>query len=188
MAEHSTSEESGSRKKRYVVQVFSNFEKKAMLFLQERIKNAEPEAAKKFGEVVIPTERVVEIRDNKKYHSERKFYPGYILVEMELDDQTWSLVRQTPRIVGFIGGENPIPLTDKEWQAIKSRMELGSEKPVPKEIYEAGEEIRVIDGPFNDSTATVEEVDYEKSKLTVSVMIFGRPTPVTLAFGQVKKF
>lgn len=172
----------------YVVQAYSNFEKQAMESLKERVKGSN--FSDQFGDIVVPTEQVVEMRAGQKRRSERKFYPGYVLIEMELDENTWQLVKETPRIITFVSGidkSKPIPLTETEVVKMLERMEVGKEKAVPKNLYEAGEEIRVIDGPFNDFSGTVEEVNYEKSRLRVAVTIFGRPTPVDLAFEQVEK-
>jgi transcriptional antiterminator NusG len=143
----------------------------------------------KFGEVLVPTEEVVEMRAGQQRKSERKFFPGYVLVQMEMTDETWHLVKDVPKVMGFIGGtgDRPAPITEKEAEAILQRVVEGVEKPRPKVIFEPGEVVRVIDGPFNDFTGVVEEVDYEKNRLKVSVLIFGRSTPVDLEFGQVEK-
>jgi transcriptional antiterminator NusG len=143
----------------------------------------------KFGEILVPTEEVVEMRDGKKRKSERKFYPGYVLVQMEMDDQSWHLVKSSPRVLGFIGGtpDKPAPISDTEAAAILSRVESGADKPKPKTLFEAGEVVRVTDGPFADFNGVVEEVDYDKSRVKVAVLIFGRSTPVELEFGQVEK-
>jgi transcriptional antiterminator NusG len=143
----------------------------------------------KFGEIMVPTEEVVEMREGQKRRSERKFFPGYVLVQMDMDDDTWHLVKEVPKVLGFIGGtsDRPAPITDKEADAILQRVQEGAEKPRPKVLFEPGEVIRVIDGPFNDFNGVVEEVNYEKSKLRVAVMIFGRSTPVDLEFSQVEK-
>ena len=143
----------------------------------------------KFGEILVPTEEVVEMRDGKKRKSERKFYPGYVLVQMEMDDATWHLVKNTPRVLGFIGGtkDKPAPISDKEAEAILRRVESGADKPKPKTLFEPGEIVRVIEGPFADFNGVVEEVDYDKSRVKVAVLIFGRSTPVELEFGQVEK-
>ena len=142
-----------------------------------------------FGQILIPTEEVVEMRDGHKRKSERKFFPGYVLVQMEMNDETWHLVKDVPKVMGFIGGtkDRPAPITEKEAQAILQSVQAGAEKPKPKVLYEAGEVVRVIDGPFNDFNGVVEEVDYDKSRLKVAVSIFGRSTPVDLEFGQVEK-
>ena len=143
----------------------------------------------KFGDVIVPTEEVVEMRDGQKRRSERKFFPGYVLVQMELDEETWHLVKQVPKVLGFIGGssDKPAPITDAEASAILNRVEEGVNKPRPKVMFEPGEVVRVVDGPFNDFSGVVENVNYDKSKLQVAVQILGRPTPVELDFGQVEK-
>ena len=137
----------------------------------------------------MPTEEVVEMRAGQKRKSERKFFPGYVLVQMSMDDEAWHLVKETPKVLGFIGGtpEKPAPITDKEANAILRRVEEGVEKPKPKVLFEPGEVVRVVDGPFNDFTGVVENVNYEKSRLQVAVQILGRSTPVELDFGQVEK-
>jgi transcriptional antiterminator NusG len=137
----------------------------------------------------VPTEEVVEMRAGQKRRSERKFFPGYVLVQMAMDDEAWHLVKETPKVLGFIGGtpEKPAPITDKEANAILRRVEEGVEKPKPKVLFEPGEMVRVVDGPFNDFTGVVENVNYEKSRLQVAVQILGRSTPVELDFGQVEK-
>jgi transcriptional antiterminator NusG len=142
-----------------------------------------------FGEVLVPTEEVVEIREGKKRKSERKFYPGYVLVNMDMNDESWHLVKNTPHVLGFIGGTagNPAPITEAEANEILSRVESGVDKPRPKTMFEPGEMVRVIDGPFADFDGVVEEINYEKNKLQVAVQIFGRTTPVELDFTQVEK-
>ncbi|MEC9483235.1 MAG: transcription termination/antitermination protein NusG [Halomonas sp.] len=174
-------------KRWYVVHAYSGFEKHVMRSLIERVKMYGME--EQFGEILVPTEEVVEMRDGKRRKSERKFYPGYVLVEMEMNDQTWHLVNETPRVMGFIGGtpEKPAPITKKEADAILRRVESGADKPRPKTLFEPGEVVRVVDGPFADFNGVVEEVSYEKSRLQVSVLIFGRATPVELEFSQVEK-
>lgn len=171
----------------YVVQAYSGFEKKVASSLKERVQRAGMED--RFGEIIVPTEEVVEMRGGQKRKSERKFFPGYVLVQMELGDDTWHLVKETPRVLGFIGGkaDKPAPITDAEASAILRRVEDSSEKPKPKTMFEPGEVVRVCDGPFNDFNGVVEEVNYEKSRLRVAVLIFGRSTPVELEFGQVEK-
>ena len=174
-------------KRWYVVHAYSGYEKKVVATLHERI---ELEGlTEKFGEILVPTEEVVEMRAGQKRKSERKFFPGYFLVEMELDDDTWHLVKNTPRVMGFIGGkaDKPAPITKVEVENIMRRIEDGIESPRPKTLFEVGEMVRVIDGPFNDFSGVVEEVNYEKSKLRIAVLIFGRSTPVELGFGQIKK-
>lgn len=174
-------------KRWYVVHAYSGFEKKVIESLKQRIELAGMQ--ERFGEILVPTEEVVEMRAGQKRKSERKFFPGYVLVHMELDDSTWHLVKETPRVMGFIGGkaDKPSPITDAEAATILQRMEDGSESPRPKTLFEPGEMIRVIDGPFNDFSGVVEEVNYDKSRLRVAVLIFGRSTPVELDFGQVEK-
>lgn len=174
-------------KRWYVVHAYSGFEKKVAASLKERI--ARHGMQDLFGDVLVPTEEVVEMRAGQKRKSERKFFPGYVLVQMELNDDSWHLVKETPRVMGFIGGkaDKPAPISDKEAEVILRRVEVGSEKPRPKTIFEPGEMIRVVDGPFNDFNGVVEEVNYDKNRLRVSVLIFGRSTPVELDFGQVEK-
>jgi transcriptional antiterminator NusG len=162
--------------------------KKALL---ERIARAE--LTDQFGEILVPTEEVVEMRDGQKRKSERKFFPGYVLVHMEMTDDAWHLVKNIPNVMGFIGNTGdkskikPVPISDKEAETILMRVKEGIDKPRPKVLYEPGELIRVTDGPFNDFNGVVEEVDYDKNLLRISVMIFGRSTPVDLEFGQVEK-
>ncbi|MBX2823998.1 MAG: transcription termination/antitermination protein NusG [Gammaproteobacteria bacterium] len=171
----------------YVVQAFSGYEKSVMRSLTERVERAGLED--KFGEILVPTEEVIEIRGGKKQRSERKFFPGYVLVRMEMDDETWHLVREVPRVLGFIGGtaDKPAPISDKEAESILQRVQEGVEKPRPKVLFEVGEVVRVTDGPFNDFNGVVEEVNFDKNKLLVAVQIFGRSTPVELEFSQVEK-
>lgn len=173
-------------KRWYVVHAYSGFEKKVAASLKERIEMHEMQDL--FGEVLVPTEEVVEMRGGQKRRSERKFFPGYVLVEMELQDDSWHLVKDTPRVMGFIGGkaDQPAPITSAEAEAILRRIETG-DKPKPKTLFEPGEMVRVVDGPFNDFNGVVEEVNYEKNRLHVAVLIFGRSTPVELEFGQVEK-
>jgi transcriptional antiterminator NusG len=137
----------------------------------------------------VPTEEVVEIKDGMRRTTERKFFPGYVLVQMEMNEQTWHLVKSTPKVLGFIGGtpDKPAPITEKEASQILSRVEESVEKPKPKTLYEPGEAVRVIDGPFADFSGVVEEVNYDKNRLRVAVLIFGRSTPVELEFAQVEK-
>ncbi|MDB4021141.1 transcription termination/antitermination protein NusG [Litorivicinus sp.] len=171
----------------YVVQAFSGYEKSVMRSLLEKI--AFHGMEDRFGDILVPTEEVVEMRDGKKRRSERKFYPGYVLVNMEMDDETWHLVKSVTRVLGFIGGtaDRPAPITDAEAALILDRVTEGVDKPRPKTMFEPGEMVRVSDGPFADFTGVVEEVNYEKSRLQVAVTIFGRSTPVELEFGQVEK-
>jgi transcriptional antiterminator NusG len=174
-------------KRWYVVHAYSGFENAVKRSLVEHVKLAGMED--KFGEILVPTEEVVEMREGQKRKSERKFFPGYVLVEMEMDDDTWHLVKDVPKVMGFIGGtsDRPAPITEKEANAILNRVQEGVDKPKPKVLFEPGEVVRVTDGPFNDFNGVVEEVNYEKSKLRVAVLIFGRSTPVELEFGQVEK-
>ena len=174
-------------KRWYVVHAYSGFEKQVMRALKERV--ALNGMEDRFGDILVPTEEVVEMRDGKKRKSERKFYPGYVLVQMEMDDASWHLVKDTPKVLGFIGGtkDKPAPITEREAEAILRRVESGAEKPKPKTLFEPGEIVRVIEGPFADFNGVVEEVDYDKSRVKVAVLIFGRSTPVELEFGQVEK-
>lgn len=171
----------------YVLHAYSGYEKKVKSALEERIELRKLQ--EKFGRILVPAEEVVEMRSGQKRKSERKFFPGYVLIEMELDDESWHLVKETPRVMGFIGGkaDKPAPITEAEADAILHRIEEGTDKPRPKTLFEPGEMVRVTDGPFNDFNGVVEEVDYDKSKLKVAVLIFGRSTPVELDFGQVEK-
>lgn len=174
-------------KRWYVVHAYSGYEKKVALALKERIELHEMQ--EHFGDVLVPTEEVVEMRGGQKRRSERKFFPGYVLVQMDLNDEAWHLVKETPRVMGFIGGkaDKPAPITDKEADAILQRVDDSVDKPRPKTLFEPGEMVRVTDGPFNDFNGVVEEVNYEKNKLRVAVLIFGRSTPVELDFSQVEK-
>ncbi len=174
-------------KRWYVVHAYSGYENQVKRSLTERIKRFGMED--KFGEVLVPTEELVEMREGQKRKSERKFFPGYVLVQMELDDDTWHLVKDVPKVMGFIGGtsDRPAPISDREAQSILDRIQEGVEKPRPKVLFEPGEVVRICDGPFNDFNGVVEEVDYEKSRMRVSVLIFGRSTPVDLEFSQVEK-
>lgn len=175
------------KKRWYVIQAFSGFEGRVKESLIEHIKLNKMEHA--FGEILVPTEEVVEMRAGQRRKSERKFFPGYVLVQMSMDDASWHLVKSIPRVMGFIGGtpDKPAPISDREADAILNRLQKDGDKPRPKTLFEPGETVRVNDGPFADFNGTVEEVDYEKSRLKVSVSIFGRSTPVELAFGQVEK-
>jgi len=171
----------------YVVHAYSNFENKVKQALEERIKRDGLE--RYFGKILVPTEEVVEMRMGQQRKSERKFFPGYVLVQMELTDETWHLVKDVPRVLGFIGGtsDRPAPISEKEAMSILDRVEEGVNKPRPKTLFEVGEVIRVIDGPFKDFNGVVEEVNYDKNKLKISVLIFGRSTSVELGFNQVEK-
>jgi transcriptional antiterminator NusG len=171
----------------YVIHAHSNYEKRVKSSLEERIALAGLEDM--FGDILVPTEEVVEIKDGKKRKSERKFYPGYVLIQMEMNDETWHLVKHTDRVLGFIGGtaDKPAPISQREADEILSRVQSGVDRPKPKTVFEPGEMVRVSDGPFADFDGVVEEVDYEKNRMKVAVMIFGRSTPVELEFGQVEK-
>ena len=183
-------------KRWYVVHAYSGFEHQVQRALDTRIARAEMQD--KFGQVLVPTEEVIEMRAGQKRRSERKFFPGYVLVQIathvedgipRIDNESWHLVKETPKVMGFIGGTaaQPLPIRDDEADAILARVQEGVEKPRPKVLFEAGQMVRVIDGPFNDFNGVVEEVNYEKSRLRVAVLIFGRSTPVELEFGQVEK-
>lgn len=183
-------------KRWYVVHAYSGFEHSVERALRERIARAGMEHA--FGDVLVPTEEVIEMRGGQKRRSERKFFPGYVLVQIEtdtdgkqikIDDEAWHLVKETSKVMGFIGGtaDRPAPIKDSEADAILRRVQDGADKPKPKVLFEPGELVRVTEGPFNDFNGTVEEVNYEKSRLRVAVLIFGRSTPVELEFGQVEK-
>lgn len=174
-------------KRWYVIHAFSGFEKQVQRSLTERIARAGMEDM--FGEILVPTEEVVEMKGGQKRRSDRKFFPGYVLVEMEMNDETWHLVKEVPKVMGFIGGtsDKPAAISQKEANTILSRVQEGVDKPRPKILFEPGEMVRVVDGPFNDFNGTVEEVNYEKNRLRVAVLIFGRSTPVELNFHQVEK-
>lgn len=174
-------------KRWYVVHAYSGFEKQVKRSLEDRIQRAEMEES--FGDVLVPTEEVVEMKGGQKRRSDRKFFPGYVLVEMEMTDETWHLVKDVPKVMGFIGGtaDKPAPISQKEADAILNRVQEGADKPRPKVLFEPGEMVRVVDGPFNDFNGVVEEVDYDKSRLKVAVLIFGRSTPVELEFHQIEK-
>lgn len=171
----------------YVVHAYSQYEAKVKLYLQERMARFGLED--RFGEILIPTEEVVEMKDGERKRSERKFFPGYVLVQMDMDDETWHCVKDTPKVLGFIGGtsDRPAPITEREVDRILNRISDGVDAPRPKTLFEVGEVIRVTDGPFNDFNGEVEEVNYDKSRMRVAVMIFGRSTPVELDFSQVEK-
>ena len=171
----------------YVVHAYSNFEHKVKSSLEERIKRYGLED--KFGEILVPTEEVVEMREGSRRKSERKFFPGYVLVQMEMDDESWHLVKEVPKVLGFIGGssDKPAPISEREADQILNRVQEGVDKPRPKVLFEPGEVVRVTDGPFNDFNGVVEQVNYEKNKVRVAVQILGRSTPVELDFSQVEK-
>ena len=171
----------------YVVHAYSGYENSVKRSLEERIERSGLQDM--FGEILVPTEEVVEMREGQKRNTSRKFFPGYVLVHMELNDDTWHLVKDVPRVMGFIGGtsDRPAPISDREAQSILDRVQEGVEKPRPKVLFEPGEMVRITEGPFNDFTGVVEDVDYEKSRMRVAVLIFGRSTPVDLEFSQVEK-
>ncbi|MCP2041203.1 transcriptional antiterminator NusG [Neisseria sp. HSC-16F19] len=174
-------------KKWYVVHAYSGFEKNVQKTLKERIEREG--MSDYFGQVLVPVEEVVDVKNGRKTISERKFFPGYVLVEMEMTDASWHLVKSTPRVTGFIGGSanNPLPITQREVDAILQQVQTGVEKPKPKVQFEVGQQVRVNEGPFADFNGVVDEVNYERNKLRVSVQIFGRETPVELEFAQVEK-
>jgi len=174
-------------KRWYVVHAYSGLEKSVARSLQERVDRAGMQD--QFGKILVPTEEVVEMKNGQRTISERRFFPGYVLVEMEMNDDTWHLVKNTGKVTGFVGGSGhrPTPISEKEVDKIMSQMQEGVEKPKPKTLFEVGEMVRVKEGPFTDFNGNVEEVNYEKSRLRVSVTIFGRATPVELEFGQVEK-
>ena len=174
-------------KRWYVIHAYSGFEKSVQRALLERIERAGMQDM--FGEILVPLEEVVEMKGGQKSISERKFFPGYVFAQMDMTDETWHLVKSTPKVTGFVGGSGnkPTPISDKEVAAILQQIQEGVEKPKPKVLFEVGEAVRVTEGPFNDFHGMVEEVNYDKNKLRVSVLIFGRATPVELDFGQVEK-
>ncbi|NBT73089.1 MAG: transcription termination/antitermination protein NusG [Betaproteobacteria bacterium] len=174
-------------KRWYVVHAFSGMEKSVGRAIQERVDRAGMQD--QFGQILVPTEEVVEVRGGKKALSERRFFPGYVLVEMEMNEQTWHLVKNTNKVTGFVGGtaSKPTPISQAEVDKIMAQVQEGVEKPRPKVLFEVGEVVRVKEGPFTDFNGNVEEVNYEKNRLRVSVTIFGRSTPVELEFGQVEK-
>ncbi len=174
-------------KRWYVVHAYSGFEKSVQRALVERINRAGMQDS--FGQILVPVEEVVEMKGGQKSISERKFFPGYVLVEMDMNDESWHLVKSTPKVTGFVGGtaNKPTPISEKEVEKIMQQMQEGVEKPRPKVLWEQGEVVRVKEGPFTDFHGAVEDVNYEKSKLRVAVTIFGRATPVELDFSQVEK-
>jgi transcriptional antiterminator NusG len=176
-----------NNKRWYVVHVYSGMEKSVMRGLLERIERGGMQ--EQFGQILVPTEEVVEVKNGTKSVTERRFFPGYVLVEMEMTDESWHLVKNTPKVTGFIGGKSnkPTPIPAREIDKIMQQVQEGVEKPRPKVLYEVGEHVRIKEGPFTDFNGSVEEVNYEKSRVRVSVTIFGRATPVELEFGQVEK-
>ncbi|PPE68325.1 transcription termination/antitermination protein NusG [Caldimonas thermodepolymerans] len=177
----------GPVKRWYVVHAYSGMEKAVERNLRERIERAGMQH--KFGRILVPTEEVIEVKNGKKAVTERRFFPGYVLVEMVMDDDTWHLVKHTSKVTGFVGGakNRPVPISEDEVMKIVNQMQEGTEKPRPKVEWEVGEVVRVKEGPFTDFNGAIEEVNYDKSKLRVSVTIFGRATPVELDFHQVEK-
>ena len=177
---------SNPRHKWYIVHAYSNFEKKVAESIREQAKNQGLE--ENFSEILVPTEDVVEIRRGRKVNSERKFFPGYVLVKMELTDEAYHLIKNTPKVTGFLGsGSKPIPVSEKEVERIVGAIEEGVERPKPTIQFEIGEQVRVTDGPFASFNGSVEQVDEERARLRVTVSIFGRATPVELEYGQVEK-
>ena len=174
-------------KRWYVVHAYSGFEKSVQRALVDRVTRAGMQDA--FGQILVPVEEVVEMKGGQKSITERKFFPGYVLVEMEMNDESWHLVKSTPKVTGFVGGtaNKPAPNSDKEVEKIMQQMQDGVDKPRPKVLFEVGEVVRVKEGPFTDFHGSVEDANYDKSKLRVSVTIFGRATPVELDFTQVEK-
>ncbi len=190
----------------YVVQAYSGYEKTVQRSLEERLLRSRSELQKCFGEILVPTEEIIEMRAGQRRKSERKLFPGYVLIQMDMDevdseqqdnhgnplslrDEIWHLVKDVPKVLGFIGGsqERPAPISDQEAEIILQRVQEGAEKPRPKVLFEVGGIVRVIDGPFTDFNGEVEDINYEKNRLRVAVSIFGRSTPVELEFGQVEK-
>jgi transcriptional antiterminator NusG len=170
----------------YVVHTFSGYEQKVKAALEERVRSMGK--TEQFGEILVPVEKVMELVKGKKKTSSRKFFPGYILVQMELDDETWHVVKETPKVTGFVGGStHPPPVSDEEVKAITQQMEEGAIKPKPRVLFSVGESVKVVDGPFVDFNGIVEEVRPEKGKLRVLISIFGRATPVELDFVQVER-
>ena len=184
---NTATEQGGAEKRWYVVHTYSGYEKRVQQSLREHIARKGMESL--FDEILVPTEDVVEMKDGKKKTSERKFFPGYVMVRMHMNDETWHLVRRVPKVSGFVGGSGsqPAPVSDKEIDEIMQQMKEGAEKPRPKHLYAPGELVRVIDGPFQDFNGVVEDVNVEKSKLRVAISIFGRSTPVELEFSNVTK-
>lgn len=171
----------------YVIQAYSGYEGQVVRALHEYIAREGFES--KFGEILVPTEEVIEVKDGKRRKSERKFFPGYVLIQADMDEEVWHLVNSVPRVIGFVGGKSdrPSPISQKEADHILNRIAEAEEGPRLKVLYEVGEDVRVIDGPFNEFNGTVTEVDFDKGRIKVSVMIFGRATPVDLEFSQVEK-
>ena len=171
----------------YVLQAFSGYENKVKLTLEDRIKRSGLQDC--FEEILVPTEEVLEIKEGKKKRSERKYFPGYVMIKMDMNDETWHLVKSAPQVLGFIGGtsDKPVPLKQSEADSLMQSMQNDVDKPKPKVMFEPGEVVRITDGPFNDFNGVVETVDFEKNKLKVSVLVFGKPTPIELSLTQVEK-
>ncbi|MBK8458038.1 MAG: transcription termination/antitermination protein NusG [Phyllobacteriaceae bacterium] len=169
----------------YIVHAYSNFEKKVAEFITEKAR--QKGLSDKFEKILVPTEKVVELRRGRKVDAERKFFPGYVLVKAELTDEVFSLIKNTPKVTGFLGDSKPVPITEREAERILHQVQEGVERPKPSVLFEIGEQVRVADGPFASFNGTVQEVDPERSRLKVEVSIFGRATPVELEFGQVEK-
>lgn len=183
-----TASQPGAKPKRwYVIHVYSGFEKKVAQQIREQA--AQQGLADRFDEILVPTESVVEMRRGQKVNAEKKFFPGYVLVRMEMTDETWHLVRNTPKVTAFLGGKvgRPLPISDAEANRIVQQVQEGVERPKHSITFEVGESVRVTDGPFTSFQGTVEEVDEEKGRIKVNVSIFGRPTPVDLEYAQVEK-
>jgi len=185
MSDSISDDQTGTTKQWYVVHTRTGEENAVVLRLQERIRSMHLED--RFGEIVVPTEEVIEMRAGQKRKTERKFFPGYVWVEMLMDGQTWHFIKEIPGVIGFIGGKNPTPISAAQANSILQRVQEGVNKPRPKVLFEPGEVVRVTEGPFADFNGVVEDVNYEKNRLRVSVLIFGRSTPVELEFGQVEK-
>ncbi len=171
----------------YVLQSFSGYENRVKTAIEDRIKRSGLQNS--FEEILVPTEEVLEIKEGQKKRTERKYFPGYVMIKMDLNDETWHLVRNVPKVLGFVGatGEKPVPLQKSEAESLIQSMQKGVDKPKPKVMFETGEVIRITDGPFNDFNGVVETVDFEKNRLRVSVLVFGKPTPIELSLTQVEK-
>ena len=172
-------------KRWYIVQAYSNFERKVAEDIRQKV--AQKKLEDLFEDVIVPTEKVVEMRRGRKVDAERKFFPGYVLVKMELTDQAFHLIKNTPKVTGFLGDSKPVPISDKEAERILHQVQEGVERPKPSVTFEIGEQVRVSDGPFASFNGFVQEVDEDRARLKVEVSIFGRAVPVDLEFGQVEK-